>query len=120
MHRLPEYLVSMTQCSHDVDAILRLGAEATSDITCSAAVVLVRRGGALGIGALHDSREDRRGCGRALDSVALDGSDSPFATALDSGQKALLGIGALAVSAKRRRGPPSSTASVSQPWGSPR
>ncbi len=50
-----------------------------------------------GSGALHDEEVGRRETfAAALEAVALDGPDSPFSTALESGQNALLGIDGLA------------------------
>ena len=99
MHRLPEFLMAMSRSSHDVDGVLALGAEATAQITSSAAAVLVQQGGNVRLGALHDSDPHRRSVlANALGAVPLAGPDSPFATALATGQNALLGIAALAFS----------------------
>jgi diguanylate cyclase (GGDEF)-like protein/PAS domain S-box-containing protein len=92
----------MSRSSHDVDAVLALGTQAAAEITASTAVVLVRQGGAVRVGALHDADEARRQVVTdALAAVALDGPGSPFETALATGHNALLGIAALAWSGPR-------------------
>jgi hypothetical protein len=85
----PDYLARMSRSSHDVVAIMELGAQVAAATTSSAAAVLVRQSGRVRLGALHDADTDRRDVvAAALESVALDGPDSPFSTALESGQNA--------------------------------
>ena len=92
----------MSRSSHDVVAIMELGAQVAAETTASAAAVLVRQSGRVRLGALHDGDADRRDVvAAALEAVALDGPDSPFSTALESGQNAILGIDGLAFSGAR-------------------
>jgi diguanylate cyclase (GGDEF)-like protein/PAS domain S-box-containing protein len=93
----PNYLAQMSRSSHDVAAIMTLGAQAAAVTTSSAAAVLVRQSGRTRLGALHDEDVGRRETfAAALGVVPLDGPASPFSTALESGQNALLGIDGLA------------------------
>ena len=102
MQQQPDYLARMSRSSHDVVAIMELGAQVAAETTASAAAVLVRQSGRVRLGALHDGDPDRRDVlAAALEAVSLDGPDSPFSTALDSGQNAILGIDGLAFSGAR-------------------
>jgi diguanylate cyclase (GGDEF)-like protein/PAS domain S-box-containing protein len=99
---LPDYLMAMSRSTHDVDELLALGAQAGAAITDSAAAVLVRRGDAARVGALHDDDPARLEVLKAaLRAVTLDGPASPFATALQTGQNALLAVGQLAFAGAR-------------------
>ena len=102
MQQMPSYLARMSRSSHDVVAIMELGAQVAAITTASSAAVLVRQSGRVRLGALHDDDTTRRDVvAAALEAVALDGPDSPFSTALDSGQNAVLGIEGLAFGASR-------------------
>ena len=98
MQLLPDYLMAMSRSGHDVATVLAIGAEAAARATSSTAAVLVHQGGGVRLAALHDSDPDRQEVvAAALAEVDLDGADSPFDTALGSGQNALLAVGQLAV-----------------------
>ena len=102
MHQQPDYLARMSRSSHDVVAIMELGAQVAAETTSSAAAVLVRQSGRVRLGALHDRDAERRDVvAAALEAVALDGPESPFSAALESGQNAILGIDGLAFSGAR-------------------
>ncbi len=97
VHRLPDLLMDLSRASHDVDAVLHLGARGTARITESAAVVLVGSAGRLRVGAIHDEVLARRALlGRALDLLLPGPGPSPFTAPLESGQNALLDVAALA------------------------
>ena len=79
MHEQPDYLARMSRSSHNVVAIMELGAQVAAETTASAAAVLVRQSGRVRIGALHDGNATRRDVvAAALEAVALDGPESPF------------------------------------------
>ena len=102
MHQQPDYLARMSRSSHDVVAIMELGAQVTAERTSSAAAILVRQSGRVRLGALHDGDAERRDVvAAALEAVALDGPESPFSAALESGQNAILGIDGLAFGGAR-------------------
>ena len=103
VHRLSDYLMRMSRSSHDVDAVVDLGAQAAAEITDSATAVLVRRAGRVHLGPVRDANQERHAVvTRALASLALEGEGSPFTTALSTGQNALLAIPALAYARPKR------------------
>jgi diguanylate cyclase (GGDEF)-like protein/PAS domain S-box-containing protein len=99
VHRVVDYVARISRAAHDPAAALSAGAEAAAEITGSAALVVVLEPGGPRLAALRDPVAARgEVVSRAMATVALDGPDSPFATALATGQNALLGIAALAFS----------------------
>lgn len=96
----PDYLATMSRSSHDVTAIMGLGARAAAIATDSAAAVLTRDAGRISLGALHDEDAVRRQVlSAALQAVALDGPSSPFTPPLKSGQNAILSMDGLSFGA---------------------
>ncbi len=102
MHRLPGLLMDLSRASHDVDAVLQLGARGAATLTGSAAVILVGTAGSLRMGPVHDEVLARRAMvGRALERLLPESDPSPFTGPLDTGQNALLDVPALAFSPAR-------------------
>ncbi len=100
--QVPSLLERMSRSTHDLATIMSLGAQAAAISTASAAALLVSEAGRMRLAALHDDDPDRRATfASVLESVALDGPDSPFHAAQESGHNAILGIASLAFSQAR-------------------
>ncbi len=101
-HQVPSLLARMSRSTHDLATIMALGAEAAALSTASAGALLVTESGQTRLGALHDEDPDRRAVvAHALAAVPLDGPESPFQAAQESGHNALLGIAGLSFGKSR-------------------